>query len=170
LFLEITKAKQRFGLPEGTLVHCCYEAGRDRFWLHRLLVHNGVNNVVADSSIIEINRRKRRAKSDPLDMTKLAEMLIRWHNRESRVWRVVNVPTVQDEARRQLNRELTTLKDERTEHSNRIKGLLVSLGLGGITVDASLPQPLEELRQWDDAPLPAEYKVRILGELVLCHS
>jgi transposase len=121
--------------------------------------------VVVDSSSIETNRRKRRAKSDPLDTTKLVEMLIRWHNGESRVWRVVNVPTVQDEARRQLNRELTTLKDERTEHSNRIKGLLASLGLGGITVDAGLPQTLEELRQWDDAPLPAEYKVRILREL-----
>jgi len=118
-----------------------------------------------DSSSIETNRRWRRAKSDPLDTTKLIEMLIRWYNGESRVWRVVNVPAVEDEARRQLNRELTTLKDERTEHSNRIKGLLASLGLGGITVNASLPQKLEELRQWDDAPLPAEYKVRILREL-----
>ena len=165
LLAEITKAKKRFNLPEEAPVRSCYEAGRDGFWLHRFLVHHGIANVVVDSSSIETNRRWRRAKSDPLDTTKLIEMLIRWYNGESRVWRVVNVPAVEDEARRQLNRELTTLKDERTEHSNRIKGLLASLGLGGITVNASLPQKLEELRQWDDAPLPAEYKVRILREL-----
>jgi transposase len=165
LLAEITKAKQRFNLPEDASVRSCYEAGRDGFWLHRFLVHHGIANVVVESSSIETNRRKRRAKSDPLDTTKLVEMLIRWYNGESRVWRVVNVPAVEDEARRQLNRELTTLKDERTEHSNRIKGLLASLGLGGITVNAGLPPKLEKLRQWDGAPLPAEYKARILREL-----
>jgi len=32
---EITRAKQRFGLPEDVQVLSCYEAGRDGFWLHR---------------------------------------------------------------------------------------------------------------------------------------
>ena len=72
LLLEIHKAKHRFGLPEGTPVISCYEAGRDGFWLHRYLRHHGVENLIVDAASIEVNRRKRRAKSDSLDATKLA--------------------------------------------------------------------------------------------------
>ena len=91
LLAEIKKAKRRFGLSEETTVLSCYEAGRDGFWLHRALLASGVHNQVVDSASIEVNRRKRRAKSDGLDATKLVEMLIRWHNGERKVWRVVNV-------------------------------------------------------------------------------
>ena len=35
----------------------CYEAGRDGFWLDRCLHHHGINNVIVDSSSIEVNRR-----------------------------------------------------------------------------------------------------------------
>jgi hypothetical protein len=38
---EISKAKLRFGLPEDAKVVSCYEAGRDGFWIHRLLTHGG---------------------------------------------------------------------------------------------------------------------------------
>ena len=54
----------------------------------------GVQNIVVDSASIEVNRRKRRAKSDRLDAIKLVSMLIRWHNGEKKVWAVVHVPTV----------------------------------------------------------------------------
>src|SRR5262245_36353853 len=121
LGLEIKKAKERFGLPPDAPVISCYEAGRDGFWLHRLLTHQGVNNLVVDSASIEVNRRKRRAKSDRLDVNKLLSMLIRWHGGEEHVWSVVRVPTADDEDRRQLHRELIRLKAQRTEHSNRIK-------------------------------------------------
>jgi transposase len=163
LFREIDKAKARFGLPEDTPVASCYEAGRDGFWLHRLLVHHGIDNRVVDSASIEVNRRKRRAKSDALDATKLAEMLIRFHNGESKVWRVVRIPTVADEDRRQRHRELIELKAQRTEHSNRIKGLLATFGLD-ILVDAGLPRRLEGLRQWDGEPLPPGLVARVLRE------
>lgn len=52
---EIRRAKKRFGLPEETAVLSCYEAGRDGFWLHRYLVEHGVQNLVVDSSSIEVN-------------------------------------------------------------------------------------------------------------------
>jgi hypothetical protein len=103
---EIKKAKLRFGLPADAPVVACYEAGRDGFWIHRFLVHEGVQNIVVDSASIEVSRRKRRAKSDRLDAIKLVSMLIRWHNGEKKVWSVVHVPTVADEDRRQLHREL----------------------------------------------------------------
>src|SRR2546426_165621 len=61
---EFDIAKNRFRLPEKAEVVSCYEAGRDGFWLHRYLVESGIRNVVVDSSSIEVNRRKRRAKAD----------------------------------------------------------------------------------------------------------
>jgi len=160
---EIKLAKLRFGLPEDAKVVSCFEAGRDGFWLHRFLVHEGVQNIVVDSASIEVNRRKRRAKSDRLDAIKLLSMLIRWYNGEKKIWSVVNVPTVTDEDRRQLHRELIELKGQRTEHVNRIKGLLAGLGLS-IVVDAKLVQRLDKLRQWDGSGVPPALRERILRE------
>jgi len=68
LVKEIRMAKERFGLPESAPVRSCYEAGRDGFWLHRYLQTQGVNNLIVDSASIEVNRRKRRAKTDRLDV------------------------------------------------------------------------------------------------------
>src|SRR5271154_6540802 len=64
LLSEIVAAKVRFGLPEDAKVVSCYEAGRDGFWLHRFLLAQDVENIIVDSASIEVNRRKRRAKSD----------------------------------------------------------------------------------------------------------
>lgn len=163
MLTEIKKAKLRFGLPADAPVVSCYEAGRDGFWIHRFLAHTGIQNIVVDSASIEVSRRKRRAKSDRLDAVKLVSMLIRWHNGEKKVWSIVHVPTVADEDRRQLHRELIELKSERTELLNRIKGLLAGLGLS-ILVDDKLPTRLEKLKQWDNAALPPALKGRILRE------
>jgi transposase len=157
---EIAAAKRRFGLPEDAAVLSCYEAGRDGFWLHRFLTHVGLGNMVVDSASIEVNRRKRRAKSDRLDAIKLVSMLIRWHNGEKKVWRTVNVPAVADEDRRQLHRELIDLKAERTQQSNRIKGLLAGLGLS-VAVSEKFPALLEQLRQWDGSALPPALRERL---------
>src|SRR5687767_10778716 len=63
---EIAKAKQRFGLPADAPVRTCFEAGRDGFWLHRALTSMGIHNVVVDSGAIEVNRRRKHVKSDPV--------------------------------------------------------------------------------------------------------
>ena len=73
---EIAAAKKRFQLSETAEVVSCYEAGRDGFWLHRYLTQSGIGNLVVDSASIEVNRRKRRAKTDRLDVEKLLTMLI----------------------------------------------------------------------------------------------
>ena len=44
----------------------------------------------------------------------LVSMLIRWHTGEKKVWSVLHVPTVADEDRRQLHRELI-FKNSRKE-------------------------------------------------------
>jgi transposase len=121
----VVKAKARCGLAPEARVHSCYEAGRDGFWLHRWLVAQGIDNIVVDSSSIEVNRRARRAKTDRLDADKLLSMLIRYHADEPRVWSVVRVPTAEEEDARRAHRELGRLGHERTAHINRIRALLV---------------------------------------------
>jgi len=164
LELEIIKAKKRFKLDPDAPVLSCYEAGRDGFWLHRYLTTRGVVNVIVDSASIEVNRRKRRAKSDKLDADKLVNMLLRYHAGERKVWSVVRVPGVADEDHRQLHRELQELLDEQTRHVNRIKGLLASQGLALEAVDATLPEWLEAARLWDGTALGADLQQRLLRE------
>jgi transposase len=161
---EIARAKKRFGLPEETRVYSCYEAGRDGFWLHRSLTAQGVHNLVVDSASIEVKRRGRRTKTDRLDASKLLTMLIRHCTGEQKVWSVVHVPSVVDEDRRHVHRDLEEMKAERTQHSNRIKGLLASCGLAVREVGADFPTVLEGLRLWDGQAVPVELHQRLLRE------
>jgi transposase len=161
---EIAKAKARFGLPAKTPVKTCYEAGRDGFWLHRWLQHEGIENLVVDSASIEVNRRSRRAKSDRLDAGKLVQMLARYWGGERRVWSVVRVPTAHEEDQRQLHRELQQLKREQTQHSNRIKGLLAAQGLD-VQVNAAFVKTVEQLRTWDGQAVGPELRKRLKREM-----
>jgi transposase len=163
---EIAKAKQRFGLAAEAPVCTCYEAGRDGFWLHRALTSMGISNVVVDSGAIEVNRRRKRAKTDPLDAAKLLNLLCRYHGGERKVWSVVNVPAVEDEDRRQLHRGLKDLQRQQTECSNRIKGLLASQGLDA-PVDADFGTRLAGLRDWAGQPVPAGLQQRLLQEFAV---
>jgi transposase len=151
---EVARAKQRFGLPEDAHVVSCYEAGRDGFWLHRYLVAQGVMNHVIDSASIEVNRRQRRAKTDRLDVHKLLTMLLRHMAGEKKVWSVVRVPNVEEEDRRQLHRELTTAKQDRTRTINRIKGLLAGHGVQ-LVLQGDVEAQLDQVHQWDGSPLPS---------------
>ena len=63
---EVTRTKKKFALPEDCTVKSCYEAGRDGFWLDRFLKAEGIENIVVDSASIEVNRKKKRAKTDRL--------------------------------------------------------------------------------------------------------
>jgi transposase len=163
LKVEFESAQKRFRLPEKCKIYSCYEAGRDGFWLHRFLTVVGVKNSVVDSASIEVNRRKRRAKSDRLDAESLVKLLMR-SMYENKVWSVVRVPFVEDEDRRQLPREFATLVKERTRQRNRIRSLLA---LHGIRIkgklDLSDPK-LESMTTWDRKPLPPVLKRRLTRE------
>jgi transposase len=161
LLQEVAQAKKRFGLPDTAPVVSCYEAGREGFWLHRFLQAHGITNYIVDSSSIEVNRRRRRAKSDGLDVRKLVSMLIRYAHGERAVWRVVHVPSVAAEDQRHLPRDLETLKQERASTTTRIKGLLSSQGVR-LTSLSKLPEQLEALRLWDGSPLPSGLCRRVL--------
>jgi hypothetical protein len=120
-------------------------------------------NVVVDSSSIEVNRRGKHVKSDPVDARELLHLLCRYYGGERDVWSVVNAPAVADEDRRQLHRGLKNLQRQQTECSNRIKGLLASQGLDA-AVDADFGTRLAELRDWAGQPVPAGLQQRILQE------
>jgi transposase len=160
---ELSRAKQRFGLPEGTHVVSCDEAGRDGFWLPRALGAQGVENVVVESSSIEVKRRYRRAKTDRLEVYKLLTMLLRHHAGEKHVWNVVHVPSVAEEDRRQLHRELRTAKRDRTRVINRVKGLLAAQGLT-LTLHGDVTKQLEQLRLWDETAVPPGLRQRLTRE------
>jgi transposase len=157
---EIARAKVHFGLPPSAAVKSCYEAGRDGFWLHRWLMSRGIANWIVDSSSIEVNRRRRRTKTDRLDATKLVSMLIRAHGGEPKVWSVVNVPTPADEDRRHVHRELLFARRDRGRHINRIKGLLASQGVPLEHIQ-DLPAHVVSARLWDGSPVSPRLRARL---------
>jgi transposase len=160
---EIHKAKKKFDLPGDCRVLSCYEAGRDGFWLHRYLVEQGIENLVVDSSSIQVNRRARQAKTDRMDVEKLLSQLIRHRSGERDVWSVVRVPSVEAEDNRQLHRELRALKKDRTRHINRIKAFLVGQGIR-MRVKKSFLAEIEAVRRWNGSSLPEGLNARLMRE------
>jgi transposase len=163
LMEEIRLSKVRFDVPENVPVISCFEAGRDGFWLHRYLIAQGVTNLVVDSASIEVSRRKRRAKTDRMDVGKLLTMLIRSTQGERKVWSVVHPPSPQEEDQRQLHRDLMALKRERTHHINRIKGLLASQGVK-MGIKADFLAQLDAVRLWDGEGLREGLRNRLERE------
>lgn len=155
----IAYGRTRFGLPIGAVVVSCYEAGRDGFWIHRALTARGVCNRVVDSSSIEVNRRKRRAKADRVDARKLVQMLVRVCAGETDAWQEVRVPTVADEAARHLSRERTALTQERTRLRNQITGWLATWS--GAVPRRPTGAWWTTVRDWSGALLPTLVQARV---------
>jgi transposase len=157
---EVAQATKRFGLPDTAPVVRCSEAGRAGFWLHRFLQAQGSTNSVVDSSSIAVHRRRRRAKSDGLDVRTFVSMLIRYAHGERHVWRVVHVPSVDAEDQRHRHRDLETLKQERASTTTRIKSWLRSQGVRLRSL-SKWPAHLEAWRLWERSPLPSGRRRRV---------
>jgi transposase len=160
---EISEAKRRFGLAADAPVRSCYEAGREGFWVHRWLVTRGIDNIVVDSSSIEVNRRARQTKTDRLDVGKLLHMLLRWAGGETKVWSVVHAPSPEAEDARQLAREIESVWADRTRVRNRIHGLLATQGVR-LELDAHFEARLAAAVTGDGRPFPAALRERIRHE------
>jgi transposase len=87
-------------------------------------------------------------------------LLVRFWSGERRVWSVVRVPSVEEEDRRHLHRELLTMKRDRTRLANRIQGLLANQGLR-VDWRKPLARQLDALRSWEGAPLPRGLRARL---------
>jgi transposase len=74
---------------------------------------------------------------------------------------VVRVPSPEEEDARQLNRELRSLKKEKTRTTNRIKGLLASQGVRLKPGTELSDKKLDSIRLWDGSPLLPGLKSRV---------
>lgn len=142
------------------------EAGLDGFWLHRLLVDNGVESTVVDPASIAVDRRHRRVKTDSVDGETLLRTLMAFARGERRVCSMVRAPSPEEEDRRRLTRERGTLLKERIQHTNRIKGLLNGQGVRDYDPLArDRIARLEAVRTGDGRALPQMLKAEIRREL-----
>jgi transposase len=62
------RSRAEAALGQPVRVVCCYEAGYDGFWLHRVLSAHGIDNHVLDAASLLVNRRARRVKTDRIDV------------------------------------------------------------------------------------------------------
>ena len=151
LLQEVTRAKEKLGLPPEAPVVFCYEAGRDGFWIDRMLRKHGFKNSVMDPASIEVPRRSRTRKTDRLDAKKLLKLLLRaelWGERGA--FSSVRVPSEEQEAELRIHRERERLVKERTEHRTRMKSLVV---LQGLEVGNPATMRVDGLRNWAGQPL-----------------
>jgi transposase len=162
--LLVEKARARTGEIFPLIV--IQEAGLDGFWLHRALVNEGIESWIVDAASIATSRRRRRAKTDKIDGETLVRALLAYKRGEPRVCAMVRVPTPEEEDRRRISRERKTLVAERSNHINRIKGLLFAQGVFGYEpMRQDRRTRLDELRTGDGRPLPPYLKAQIGREL-----
>src|SRR3954462_13589053 len=132
-------AERRLGRAgEGVVIQ---EAGLDGFWVHRLLVDNGIESHVVDAASLAVDRRKPRRKTDAIDAEGLLRALMAWARGERRVCSMVRPPSPEEEDRRRLCREREALVTERIRHTNRI----MLAGQGILDFDPLRPKHRERL-------------------------
>jgi transposase len=132
-----------------------FEAGRDGFWLAQWLRKRGIEAYVIHAASIPVPREHKRAKTDRLDTEMLMRALLGWLRGEPRHCRMVQIPTLAEEDARQPNREHKTLVSEQTSVVNRMKSLLVKLGITGFNIKlVKATQKLAGLRSPNGEPIP----------------
>jgi transposase len=135
-------------------VACCFEAGRDGFWLHRLLTAHGIATYVLEPTSILVNRRARRAKTDRLDAEGMLHVLAAWLAGDRQVCSMVRVPTPEEEDAKRPHREREHLVKERLRIENRISALLFTQGIRKRPSLRSWERDMAELRTGDGRALP----------------
>ncbi len=159
-----TRAERRTGVSPH--LSCCYEAGRDGFWLHRLLESHGVISHVMDPSSLQVDRRARRAKTDRLDAQALLRALMAWTRGEPKVCSMVRPPSPDEEDARRPSRERATLLQERIRLVNRIQGLCATQGIADYEpLRPDRRQRLTQLITGDGRPLPPRLSAEIARQL-----
>jgi transposase len=145
----------------------CYEAGYEGFWLYRLLAAAGHRVLVIDPASLLVNRRAKRAKTDRIDAKAMIRALMAFNRGEDQVLSAVRIPSVEQDDQRRLIRERQRLVKERTAHSNRIKGLLMTQGIVGFDPrNREAEQRLDHLVTGDGRPLGSRLKAELRRELV----
>jgi transposase len=147
-----SSASRKLGGVAG--VACCFEAGRDGFWLQRLLAAHGIAAHVLEPTSVLVNRRARRAKTDRLDAEGMLRVLAAWLGGDRQVCSMVRVPTPEEEDAKRPHREREHLVREKLRLVNRIEALLFTQGIRARPSLRSWERDLAELRTGDGRALP----------------
>jgi len=147
------KAEHRLGRPLHIVL--CYEVGYDGFWLARFLIACGIRTIVFDPASFLMPRRGRRAKTDRIDAEGMTRTLRTWLSGDREVARDVQIPSVEQEDAKRIERERKYLIEKRTSIVGRIKGLLALHGiwLTGKRIGKGLRERLDTMRTGDGRPL-----------------
>ena len=147
-----SRASTKFGKTVD--LACCFETGRDGFWLHRLLTAHGVIAYVLEPTSILVNRRAHRAKTDRLDAEGMLRVLATWLGGDRQVCSMVRVPTPEEEDAKRPHREREHLVEERQRIENRMEALLFTQGIRGRPSLRSWERDIAKLRTGDGRALP----------------
>lgn len=159
--LEGLRAKSAGPSGESVPICCCFEAGRDGFWLHRLLKAAGIQTYVVEPASILVNRRAMRAKTDRIDAEGLIRVLGAYIDGDSRICSMVRVPTIEEEDGKRVHREREYLVQERTRIENRILALLATQGVRARPSLRSWDRDIAVLKTGDGRAMPSH----LLAEL-----
>ncbi len=153
--LNSSKEKAQCHLGRQLQIVLCYEIGYDGFWLARVLIARGIRTVVFDPASFLMPRRGRLAKTDRLDAEGMTRTLRTWLSGDREVARDVQIPSVEQEDAKRIERERKYLVEERISIVGRIKGLLALHGiwLSGKRVGKGLRERLDTMRTGDGRPL-----------------
>ncbi len=143
-----------------------FEAGRDGFWLARLLRGRGIEAYVIHASSIAVSREHRRAKSDRIDTQRLMRSLLGWLRGEAEHCRMAAIPTLAQEDAKRPNREHESLVADRTRLVNRMKAALIRLGIRNFNIKLrKAAEGLCALRTPEGEPLPPNTLAELGREL-----
>jgi transposase len=106
----------------GAVYHTVYEAGYFGFWIHRSLMHLGVDSIVIHAADVPTTDKQRRTKTDRVDAGKLAWALA------TGGLTAIYVPDRHAEEDRSLVRMRTMFVRKQTRTKNQIKAVLQYYG------------------------------------------
>src|ERR1700691_2328704 len=101
-----------------------FEAGRDGFWLARLLRQHDIEAYVIHPTSIPVKRDHRRAKTDRLDTALLMRAFLRSLRGEDDLCSMAAIPTLEEEDAKRPTREHESRVKIRGSIVNRLKGAL----------------------------------------------
>ena len=113
-------------VEEGYEVISCYEAGPTGYWLHRELSRVGATNYVVCPS--RLDSRGKGVNTDQTDALELVVRLDRYVAGNRKAFSVVQVPSLEQERKRQLTRQRQQLRDKRLSFAAQGRMLLLSQG------------------------------------------
>jgi transposase len=143
-----------------------FEAGRDGAWLARWLQDRGIEAHVIHAASIPVPREHKRPKTDRLDTEMLLRALLGWLRGEPRHCRMVQILTLEQEDAKRPSREHDSLVRERTSLINRMKSMLVCLGITKFNIKLSKAgQKLAGLRTPNGEPIPPNTLAELYRDL-----